>query len=91
MLSSMARSRVAVVSAVGAGLLGTLGQGGADIVVAMTHQDLDADIRMARLDAPLDSRTVSVRTGESALGNLVADALRSYFNADIGLVSGAGR
>ena len=90
MLSSMARSRVAVVSAVGAGLLGTLGQGGADIVVAMTHQDLDADIRMARLDAPPDSRTVSVKTGEDALGNLVADVLHSYFNAGIGLVNGGG-
>lgn len=91
MLSSMARSRVAVVSAVGAGLLGTLGQGGADIVVAMTPHDLEADIRMARLDTPLDSRTVSVKIGEAALGNLVVDALRSYFNAYIVLVSGAGR
>ena len=91
MLSSMARSRVAVVSAVGVSLLGTLRQAGADIVVAMTPQDLEADIRMARLDTPLYSRTASVTTGEAALGNLVADALRSYFNADIGLVSGAGR
>ena len=45
---------------------------------------------LARLDAPLDSRTASVRTGEAALGNLVADALRSYFRADIGLVNGGG-
>lgn len=45
---------------------------------------------LARLDAPLDSRTATVRTGEAALGNLVADALRGYFKADIGLVNGGG-
>lgn len=45
---------------------------------------------LARLDAPLDSRTATVRTGEAALGNLVADALRGYFKADIGLINGGG-
>ena len=45
---------------------------------------------LARLEAPLDSRTATVRTGEAALGDLVADALRGYFKADIGLVNGGG-
>ena len=45
---------------------------------------------LARLAAPLDSRTATVRTGEAALGNLVADALRAYFRAEIGLVNGGG-
>ncbi len=45
---------------------------------------------LATLDAPLDSRTATVRTGEAALGNLVADSLRRYFKAEIALFNGGG-
>ena len=45
---------------------------------------------LARLDVPLDSRTATVRTGEAAVGDLVADALRGYFKADIALFNGGG-
>lgn len=45
---------------------------------------------LARLGAPLDSRTGVLRAGEAAMGNLVADALRAYFSADIALVNGGG-
>lgn len=45
---------------------------------------------LGRLGAPLDSRTGVVRRGEAAMGNLVADALRAYFKADIALINGGG-
>lgn len=45
---------------------------------------------IARLDTPLDSRTGVVRGGEAALGNLVTDALRTYFAADVALTNGGG-
>ena len=45
---------------------------------------------IARLGAPLDSRRAVVRTEEAALGDLVADALRAYFSADVALVNGGG-
>ena len=45
---------------------------------------------LAKLDTDLDSRASVVRTGEATIGDLVADALRAYFKADIGLVNGGG-
>lgn len=48
------------------------------------------DQPVARLDVPLDSRTGVVRGGEAALGDLVADALRAYFAADVALTNGGG-
>jgi 2',3'-cyclic-nucleotide 2'-phosphodiesterase (5'-nucleotidase family) len=38
----------------------------------------------------LDSRTAAVRGGEAAIGNLVADAMRSGTGADIALINGGG-
>jgi 5'-nucleotidase/UDP-sugar diphosphatase len=43
---------------------------------------------LARLAAPLDSRTTVVRMREAAIGNLMADALRAHFNADAALING---
>ena len=43
---------------------------------------------LTRLASPLDSRTTIVRSQEAALGNLVADALRAYFQADVALFNG---
>lgn len=48
------------------------------------------DAPLAVCDTPMDSRTNVVRGEEAALGNLVADALRAHFNADIALVNGGG-
>ncbi|MBV1797907.1 bifunctional UDP-sugar hydrolase/5'-nucleotidase [Siccirubricoccus sp. G192] len=45
---------------------------------------------LARLALPLDSRTSTVRNREAALGNLVADALRAHFGADVALINGGG-
>ncbi len=45
---------------------------------------------LARLTAPLDSRVTTMRTGEAAIGNLVADALRAHLRADVALINGGG-
>ena len=47
-------------------------------------------VPLATLHAPLDSRTLTLRTGEAAIGDLVADALRGYFKADAALMNGGG-
>ncbi len=48
------------------------------------------DVEIATLAAPFDSRTEAVRSGESAIGNLIADALRKAAQADIAIVNGGG-
>ena len=46
------------------------------------------DVEIATLAAPLDSRTEAVRSGESAIGNLIADALRTAAAAEIAIING---
>ncbi len=48
------------------------------------------DVEIATLAAPLDSRTEAVRSGESAIGDLIADALRTAATAEIAIVNGGG-
>ena len=48
------------------------------------------DVEIATLAAPLDSRTGAVRSGETAIGDLIADALRKAAQADIAIVNGGG-
>ncbi|MGH6856267.1 MAG: bifunctional metallophosphatase/5'-nucleotidase, partial [Methylocella sp.] len=48
------------------------------------------DVEIATLAAPLDSRTAAVRSGECAIGNLIADALREAARADIAIINGGG-
>lgn len=43
---------------------------------------------LVRLGAPLDSREEMVRSRETAIGNLVADAMRNALRADIALING---
>ena len=45
---------------------------------------------LGTFEMPADGRAKSVRTGESPLGNFVADALRWRFKTDIGMVNGGG-
>ena len=48
--------------------------------------------QLVRTDAPLDGRTRVVRSQETNLGNMLADAVRAFYNTDIALVnSGAIR
>ncbi len=48
------------------------------------------DETVAVVETPLDSRRTTVRRREAAIGNLIADALRARFDADVGLMNGGG-
>lgn len=50
----------------------------------------ELNVAVAKLDEPLDSHTASVRTGETAVGDLIADALRASTGADVGITNGGG-
>jgi len=50
----------------------------------------ELDVAVATLDAPLDTRTSSVRAGETAFGDVVADALRAATKADVAITNGGG-
>ena len=50
----------------------------------------ELDRQIAVLDRPLDTRETSVRSGETAFGNMLADCLRAATGADIALVNGGG-
>lgn len=49
---------------------------------------MDLEQHIGTTSTQLDSRTAEVRSGEAAIGNLVADALRAGTGADIALVNG---
>jgi 2',3'-cyclic-nucleotide 2'-phosphodiesterase (5'-nucleotidase family) len=51
-------------------------------------RELDVDV--AVLGEPLDSRTSAVRSGETAIGNLIADAMRAASGADIAITNSGG-
>ncbi|WP_242442806.1 bifunctional UDP-sugar hydrolase/5'-nucleotidase [Magnetospirillum sp. 15-1] len=55
---------------------------------ALMGEALDAPL--ATLATAMDSRTTTVRGDEAAIGNLVADALRAHFGADMALINGGG-
>ena len=48
------------------------------------------DIGIARTAVELDSRIAAVRTGEAAIGNLFADAIRFTTGAEIAIINGGG-
>ncbi len=50
----------------------------------------ELDVEIATLAAPLDSRSASVRGGEAAIGNLIADAIRASTGADVAITNGGG-
>ena len=50
----------------------------------------ELDIKVGVTETPLDSRRATVRGGEAAMGNLVADALRAAVAADIAITNGGG-
>ncbi len=50
----------------------------------------DLDVVVGKLEGPMDSRRNVVRGQESALGNLVADAMRVQSGADIAITNGGG-
>jgi 5'-nucleotidase / UDP-sugar diphosphatase len=50
----------------------------------------DLERQIATTKSRLDSRSAAVRGGETAIGNLVADAVRAGTGADIALINGGG-
>ncbi|MBF0226131.1 MAG: 5'-nucleotidase C-terminal domain-containing protein [Desulfobacterales bacterium] len=48
------------------------------------------DVVIGVTSTPLDTTRESVRTSENAFGNLIADAVREYYGADISLINGGG-
>jgi 5'-nucleotidase / UDP-sugar diphosphatase len=58
--------------------------------VKALNRDLlkDLDVEIAKTAVILDSRSAMVRTGETAIGNLIADALRASTGADAALING---
>jgi 2',3'-cyclic-nucleotide 2'-phosphodiesterase (5'-nucleotidase family) len=59
-----------------------------DRYVAMMEKQLGGVI--GRTETELDSRTSAVRTGEAAIGNLIADAIMGATGADAALMNGGG-
>ena len=50
----------------------------------------ELDVEIATLGEPLDSRSTTVRGGEAAIGNFVADAMRVQTGAEVALINGGG-
>jgi 5'-nucleotidase / UDP-sugar diphosphatase len=60
--------------------------------VAIYDADLDKELNVVigKTSGALDSRRNMVRTQETAMGNLIADALRKAVNADVTIINGGG-
>lgn len=63
-------------------------QASADSFNAELSKELDVVIGTTATE--LDSRRATVRTGEAAIGNLIADAMRETVGADLALMNGGG-
>jgi 5'-nucleotidase / UDP-sugar diphosphatase len=50
----------------------------------------ELDVVIAKTDVEIDSRTASVRSQETAMGDIVADAIRARTGADCAIVNGGG-
>ncbi len=50
----------------------------------------ELDVEIGVTETPLDSRRATVRGGEAAIGNLVADALKASVGADVAITNGGG-
>ncbi|MEQ8967252.1 MAG: 5'-nucleotidase C-terminal domain-containing protein [Azospirillaceae bacterium] len=50
----------------------------------------ELDVEIGTTETELDSRRASVRTGETAIGNLIADAMRAATGADAAITNGGG-
>jgi 2',3'-cyclic-nucleotide 2'-phosphodiesterase (5'-nucleotidase family) len=50
----------------------------------------ELDVEIGVTETPLDSRRATVRGGEAAMGNLVADAMKAAVGADVAITHGGG-
>ncbi|MDR6869040.1 2',3'-cyclic-nucleotide 2'-phosphodiesterase (5'-nucleotidase family) [Bosea sp. BE125] len=55
-----------------------------------TELSKELDIEIATLAAPLDSRTGVIRTQETAIGNLISDAIRASTGAQLAITNAGG-
>ncbi len=65
-----------------------------EVAAALTNFEAELsselDVVIGKSTTPLDSRKASVRSQETAIGNMIADAMREAVGADIGLTNGGG-
>lgn len=61
-------------------------------IVKRYSDELDRElaVEIGTTVKPLDSRRLTVREREAAIGDLIADSLRDAFKADVGLMNGGG-
>ena len=52
--------------------------------------DAELKVEIGTTETPLDSRRATVRGQETAIGNLIADAMREAVDADIAITNGGG-
>ncbi|NIA70718.1 bifunctional metallophosphatase/5'-nucleotidase [Pelagibius litoralis] len=62
----------------------------AKVQVYLDQLSKELDIAVGKSVTPLDSRRASVRGEETAIGNLIADAMRQGVGADVALTNGGG-
>jgi len=62
----------------------------AEVQVYTDELDAALNIEIGTTETELDSRRASVRSMETAIGNLIADAMRATTGADIGFTNGGG-
>lgn len=62
----------------------------AKVQVYLDKLSQELDIAVGKSAVPLDSRRGSVRGEETALGNLIADAMREGVEADVAITNGGG-
>jgi 2',3'-cyclic-nucleotide 2'-phosphodiesterase (5'-nucleotidase family) len=62
----------------------------AAVDVYVAELDAALNIAIGTTETPLDTRRPSVRGGETAFGNLLADAMRKAVGADIAITNGGG-
>jgi 2',3'-cyclic-nucleotide 2'-phosphodiesterase (5'-nucleotidase family) len=52
--------------------------------------DKELDVAIGTTETPLDTRRPTVRGGEAAFGDLIADAMRAAVDADVAITNGGG-
>ena len=63
----------------------------AEIVKGYTEKlDEELGVEIGASETPLDSRRATVRSGEAAIGNLIADAMRETMGSDVAITNGGG-
>jgi 2',3'-cyclic-nucleotide 2'-phosphodiesterase (5'-nucleotidase family) len=50
----------------------------------------ELDVALGKSVTPLDSQRAAIRTSETAIGNLIADAIREGVDADVAITNGGG-